>query len=88
VAVPPGPAAIRQAAIGGLMTLAAYLLVLFALSVAPLTAVAPLRESATVLAAAWGSMRMGEAVGRDEAVRRIGGSALIVAGAILLALDA
>jgi uncharacterized membrane protein len=70
------------------MTLAAYLLVLFALSVAPLTAVAPLRESATVLAAAWGAVRMGEAVGRDVAVRRIGGSTLIVAGAILLALDA
>jgi uncharacterized membrane protein len=84
----PDRAAIRPAAIGGLMTLAAYLLVLFALSVAPLTAVAPLRESATVLAAAWGAVRMGEAVGRDEAVRRIGGSAIIVAGAILLALDA
>jgi hypothetical protein len=30
---------------------------------------------------------MGEAVGRAEAVRRIGASALIVAGAVLLALD-
>ena len=78
----------RPAAVGGVLTLAAYLLVLFALSVAPLTAVAPLRESATVVAAAWGTVRMGEAVGRDEAAFRIAASAVIVTGAILLALDA
>jgi len=83
----PDRRAIRQASIGGLMTLVAYLLVLYALSVSPLTAVGPLRESATVLAAAWGAVRMGEAVGRAEAGRRIGGSALIVVGAVLLALD-
>ena len=70
------------------VALGAYLLVLYALSVAPLTAVAPLRESATVLAAAWGAERMGEAVGGGEAVRRVGASGLIVAGAVLLALDA
>ena len=44
----------------------AYLLILWALSVAPLSAVAPLRESATVFAAAWGSVRLGEAVSRRE----------------------
>jgi drug/metabolite transporter (DMT)-like permease len=82
------PAVVRPAAVGGLLTLGAYLLVLFALSVAPLSAVAPLRESATVVAAAWGAVRMGEAVSRGEAVRRIVASAVIVAGAILLALDA
>jgi drug/metabolite transporter (DMT)-like permease len=82
------PAVVRPAAIGGILTLAAYLLVLYALSVAPLTAVAPLRESATVLAAAWGALRLGEAVSRGEATRRIVASAVIVAGAILLALDA
>jgi uncharacterized membrane protein len=86
-ALRPDPAAVRQASIGGVMTLGAYLLVLYALSVAPLTAVAPLRESATVVAAAWGAVRMGEAVGRGEALRRIAGSVLIVAGAVLLALD-
>lgn len=78
---------VREASFGGVMMLGAYLLILIALSVAPLTAVAPLRESATVVAAAWGAVRMGEAVGRGEAVRRIGASALIVAGAVLLALD-
>ena len=82
------PALFQPAAIGGLFTLGAYLLVLFALSVAPLTAVAPLRESATVVAAAWGAVRMGEAVSRADATRRIVASAVIVAGAILLALDA
>ena len=83
---PRGPA-VRHAAIGGLLTLAAYLLVLFALSVAPLSGVAPLRESATVLAAAWGAVRLGEAVERTDALRRIAASGLIVVGAILLAVD-
>ena len=77
---------IRYAAIGGWLTLAAYLLILWALSIAPLSGVAPLRESAAVFAAAWGSVRLGEAVDRGDLVRRIGASALIVAGAILLAI--
>lgn len=78
---------LRSAAIGGWLTLAAYLLILWALSMAPLSGVAPLRESASVFAAAWGSVRLGEAVGRREAGRRIGASALIVGGAILLAVS-
>ena len=81
-----GPAAARRAAVGGWLTLAAYLCILIALSVAPLSGVAPLRESATVFAAAWGSVRMGEASDRSEATRRIGASVLIVGGALLLAV--
>ena len=77
----------RRAAVGGVLTLAAYLLILFALSVAPLTAVAPLRESATVIVATWGAVRLGEATSRGDATRRIGASAVIVLGALLLALD-
>lgn len=80
-----GPADTRNAVIGGWLTLGAYLLVLVALSVAPLSGVAPLRESATVFAAAWGSVRMGEAADRAEAGRRVGASILIVGGALLLA---
>jgi uncharacterized membrane protein len=80
-----GRAVTRFAAIGGLMTLGAYLLILFALSVAPLSGVAPLRESASVFAAAWGSVRLGEAVSRREVGRRVGASVLIVVGALLLA---
>jgi uncharacterized membrane protein len=77
---------IRYAAIGGWLTLAAYLLILWALSLAPLSGVAPLRESAAVFAAAWGSVRLGEAADRGDIVRRVGASVLIVAGALLLAL--
>ncbi len=76
----------RRAAVGGWLTLAAYLCILGALSVAPLSGVAPLRESATVFAAAWGSVRMGEATDRAEVGRRVGASALIVGGALLLAV--
>jgi uncharacterized membrane protein len=79
---------LRRAAIGGWLTLAAYLLILLALSVAPLSAVAPLRESAAVFAAAWGSFRLGEATDRVDAARRISASLLILAGALLLAVGA
>ena len=81
-----GREATRQAAVGGFLTLGAYLCILVALSVAPLSGVAPLRESATVFAAAWGSVRMGEAGDAREAARRIGASVLIVGGALLLAV--
>jgi len=81
-----GPAATRHAAVGGLLTLGAYLSVLVALSVAPLSGVAPLRESATVFAAAWGSVKLGEAADRAEVGRRVGASVLIVGGALLLAI--
>jgi uncharacterized membrane protein len=77
---------LRHAVIGGWLTLGAYMLVLWALSVAPLSAVAPLRESAAVFAAAWGSVRLREATDRGDVARRVGASALIVAGAVLLAL--
>jgi drug/metabolite transporter (DMT)-like permease len=78
---------VRRAALGGWITLAAYTLILVAFSVAPLTAVAPLRESAIVLASGWGTLRLGEGGDRTEAARRIGASILVVAGAVLLALD-
>jgi uncharacterized membrane protein len=84
---PAGPLDRRRAVIGGWITMVSYLLILVAFSVAPLTAVAPLRESAIVLASGWGTLRLGEGANRGEAFRRIGASALIVIGAILLALD-
>jgi uncharacterized membrane protein len=83
-----GRAATRSAAIGGWLTLGAYLCILVALSVAPLSGVAPLRESATVFAAAWGSVKLGEAADRAEVGRRVGASVLIVGGALLLATGA
>jgi uncharacterized membrane protein len=83
-----GSTEVRRSAVGGWLTLGAYLLILVALSVAPLSGVAPLRESATVFAAAWGSVRLGEAVSRGDSARRIGASVAIVAGALLLAVGA
>ncbi len=77
----------RRAGIGGLITLAAYLLILIAFTVAPLTAVAPLRESAIVLASGWGAFRLREAVDRADAFRRIGAAGLVLIGALLLAID-
>jgi drug/metabolite transporter (DMT)-like permease len=77
----------RRAGVGGLITLAAYLLILGALTVAPLTAVTPLRESAIVLASGWGAIRLREAGDRAEAWKRIGSAALVLVGALLLAFD-
>jgi drug/metabolite transporter (DMT)-like permease len=79
----PGP---LRDAIAGVLALAAYLLVLMAYSIAPLATVAPLRESGIVLAAAWGTLRMGEAAGRRDAGSRIAAAGLVVVGAILLAV--
>ncbi|HXG40062.1 MAG TPA: EamA family transporter [Candidatus Limnocylindrales bacterium] len=88
---PPDPVAAigwRRPALAGLLSLAAYLLILAAYRVAPLTAVAPLRESAVVLASGWGAVGLGEAAGRRDAARRIVAAGIILAGALLLALDA
>jgi uncharacterized membrane protein len=75
-----------RAAVGGLVTVAAYLLVLMAFAQAPLSAVAPVRESAIVLVSGWGSFRLGEAATRRTALTRLAAATVIVAGAILLAL--
>ena len=74
-------------AIGGLVTVTAYLLVLVAYVYAPLSAVAPVRESAIVLVSGWGAFRLGEATGRRTAAIRIGAAVVILAGAFLLALE-
>ena len=69
-----------------MLSLGAYLLVLFAYAIAPLATVAPLRESGIVLAAAWGAIRLREAAGRRDAGTRIAAAGLVVVGAILLAV--
>jgi uncharacterized membrane protein len=78
--------ALARDAVAGVLALGAYLLVLTAYSIAPLATVAPLRESGIVLAAAWGSIRLGEAAGGREAATRIAAAGLVVIGAITLAL--
>ena len=77
----------RRAGLGGLITLGAYLMILVAFTLAPLTAVAPLRESAIVLASGWGAFRLREASDRADAVHRLGSAGLVLIGALLLAFD-
>ena len=69
-------------AVGVLMT-GAYFMILFALSIAPLAIVAPLRESAIVLVTAWGIWRLGE---RRGAWIRMAGALAIVGGIALLTI--
>jgi drug/metabolite transporter (DMT)-like permease len=67
----------------GMFMTVSYLLVLMALSVAPLAIVAPVRESAIVLVTVWGLWRLQE---RTAIWPRVGGAVAIVAGIALLAL--
>lgn len=76
---------LRRGMAAGVLTVVAYGFVLVALSRAPLAAVAPLRESAIVLATLVGVVGLREAARRREAAWRLGGAVLIVAGAVLLA---
>lgn len=73
----------RSLIVGVFMTVA-YFMILFALSVAPLAIVAPLRESAIVLVAAWGIWRLGE---RRGAWIRVSGAVAIVGGIALLTIS-
>jgi uncharacterized membrane protein len=82
------PAPAWRDGIAGVLSLTAYLLILLAYSQAPLAAVAPLRESGIVLAAAWGALRLGETSGRYEAAGRVGAAVFVVVGAVLLAITA
>lgn len=67
----------------GLLSPAAYILVLQALKFAPLTVVAPARETSILLGVFMGSRMLDEADGR----RRLIGSALILGGIIALSLS-
>ncbi len=80
------PASWLRAGAAGTISLAAYGLILVAYTLAPLTVVAPLRESSVVLASAWGAITMHEAVGSADVARRVSGAGLVLAGAILLAI--
>ncbi len=75
-----------RALTGGMLTLAAYLLVLFALSRAEVSIVGPLRESAVLITALYGIVRLREAVTRREVGLRLSGSALVLLGAAVLAI--
>ena len=74
----------RTSATVGMLMTAAYFMILFALSVAPLAIIAPLRESAIVLVTAWGIWRLRE---RRGAWVRLAGALAIVAGIALLTVS-
>ena len=76
-----------RAGIGGVITVLAYLFVLISYRYAPLSAVAPLRESAIVIISGWGAFRLKEAASRREGLQRVGIAGIIVVGAVLLAIS-
>lgn len=73
----------RQAIVIGLFMWVAYLLVLLALSIAPLAVVAPVRESAVVAVAVWGVWKLHE---RRAAALKLSGAVATLFGVALLAL--
>jgi len=72
----------RQALVIGAFFWAGYFLVLWALSLAPLAVVAPVREIAIVAVAVWGVWRLHE---RDRAAVKLSGAVATLAGVALLA---
>ena len=78
----PPPFAWRQAIVIGLFMWGGYLLVLLALNIAPLSVVAPVRETAVVAVAVWGVWRLRE---RKSAAMKLSGAVATLAGVALLA---
>ena len=72
-----------QSTLIGAFMWAGYFLVLWALSLAPLAVVAPVRETAVVAVAVWGVWRLGE---RGRAGMKLSGAVATLAGVALLAL--
>lgn len=77
------PPAWRQAFVIGVFFWAGYFLVLWALSLAPLAVVAPVREIAVVAVAVWGVWRLRE---RSRASLKVGGAVATLVGVALLAV--
>jgi drug/metabolite transporter (DMT)-like permease len=73
----------RQAAVIGVFMWTGYLLVLAALSIAPLSVVAPVRETAIVAVAVWGVWKLRE---RKGAPLKLLGAGATLVGVLLLAL--
>jgi drug/metabolite transporter (DMT)-like permease len=82
-AAPASPVTWRQGAVIGIFMWTGYLLVLIALSIAPLSVVAPVREVAVVAVAVWGVWKLHERKG--AALKLLGATATLV-GVALLAL--
>jgi len=72
-----------QSTLIGAFMWAGYFLVLWALSLAPLAVVAPVRETAVVAVAVWGVWRLRE---RQRAAMKLSGAIATLAGVALLAI--
>jgi drug/metabolite transporter (DMT)-like permease len=79
----PQPATWRGAFVIGIFMWGGYLLVLWALSLAPLSVIAPVRETAVVAVAVWGVWRLRE---RRAWALKLAGALATLAGVALLAL--
>ncbi len=86
-AAPAGSLRVRTAIMAGMLTLAAYTLILFALSRAEVSIVGPLRESSVLITSAYGIVRLHEALTRREVALRLAGSVLVLVGAAVLAVS-
>lgn len=73
----------RSAGLIGAFMWAGYFLVLWALTLAPLAVVAPVRETAVVAVAVWGVWRLRE---RNRAAMKLSGALATLAGVALLAV--
>jgi len=82
---PAAPAAIgrRQAVLIGVIMWSGYLLVLWALSLAPLSVVSPVRETSVVGVAVWGVWRLRE---RTAIPLKLAGAVATLAGVVMVAL--
>jgi drug/metabolite transporter (DMT)-like permease len=78
----PRPATWRGAVVIGLFMWSGYFLVLWALSIAPLSVIAPVRETAVVAVAVWGVWRLRE---RRAWALKLAGAVATLAGVALLA---
>jgi drug/metabolite transporter (DMT)-like permease len=81
--VAPAPLGPAQAVLIGIFMWSGYLLVLWALSFAPLSVVAPVRETSVVGVAVWGVWRLRE---RRAIPLKLAGTVATLAGVLLVAL--
>ena len=81
--VAPAPIGRAQAVLIGVFMWSGYLLVLWALSLAPLTVVAPVRETSVVGVAVWGVWRLRE---RNAVPMKLAGAVATLAGVVMVAL--
>ncbi len=79
----PQPIGRKQAVVIGIFMWSGYLLVLWALSFAPLTVVAPVRETSVVGVAIWGVWRLRE---RRAMPLKLAGAVATLAGVVMVAL--